>query len=522
MRNWRASNSPSFAGHGLSGLRRQCTAFGSGLLVAATLSLVAAACGRSHPAALPSVQVSPAEAADPRFAAVISYLQQQMNDNGIPGAAIGVVENGMLAFQAGVGVKEAGQPDTVQPSTLFRVASLSKMVLAATAMKLVEQGKLDLGEPVTDYIPFTLAPPFDPSTISLHALLTHTSGVPDMDPAIQCPVGLGQEAAWFAANPPAPLWAPPGAIFDYSNTGYALMGWVIESVTGETYDQAATDLILGLAGMTTATFDPAVAETADHAVGLNNPSGALPTVVEPTAIDCSVERPPAGIIASVDDYAQFAEMLMSSGGSVLAPSSVAAMETEWAQTDNYPGNVEQYGYGLYLHEGYVDRVWHEGNLPGYQSSIYMIPAQNWAVIVFFNASTGDPNAVSQFAVDTFLLPSNVEPAVVTTPASSWTQYEGTYVAPYGIYTQPDAALGTIQVSLQNSELFASWNGQTSPDGSATQLGAPTQIQLTQVAGDRFEGNFGSIGGTQDVTFFPGEDGGASSWFVTRIGVGARQ
>jgi hypothetical protein len=198
------------------------------------------------------------------------------------------------------------------------------------------------------------------------------------------------------------------------------------------------------------------------------------------------------------------------------------METEWAQTDDYPGNTEQYGYGLYLHEGYVNRVWHEGNLPGYQSSIYMVPAQNWAVIVFFNSSSGDPNNVSQFAVDTFLLPSSVKSPALTTPPSTWTRYEGTYVDPYGTYTQP-AGLGTIQVSLQGSDLFAEWNGQTPPPGSAPPqppIGLWMGTQLTQVAGDRFQGTFGS-GGTQDVTFFPG-DGGSPAWFVTRIGVGARQ
>lgn len=473
---------------------------------------------------LPSVQVSAANAADPRFAAVLSYLQQQMSTNDIPGAAIGIVQDGALAFQAGVGVKQLGEPETVQPTTLFRVASLSKMVLAATTMKLVEQGKLDLTRPVTDYVPFTVAAPFDASTISLRALLTHTAGVPDMDGTgtLQCPVGPGQEAAWFSANPPVPLWAPPGQIFDYSNMGYALMGWVIESVTGEVYDQAAADLILGPTGMTTATFDPAAAEMADHAVGLDNGSGVVPTLVEPTAIDCAVQRPPSGLIASIGDYAQFAEMIMSSGSSVLQPSSVVAMETEWAQTDDYPGNIEQYGYGLYLRELDLNIVWHEGNLPGYQSSIYMVPAQNWAVIVFLNASSGNPNDISQFAVNTFLRSSSTQGPVFTTPPSSWNRYEGTYVDPSGTYLQPDAGLGTITVSLQGSELIADWNGQTSPDGSAMLTGLFASTPLTQIAGDRFEGNFGSNGGTQDVTFFPGEDGGAAAWFVTRVGVGARQ
>ncbi|HXX67377.1 MAG TPA: serine hydrolase domain-containing protein, partial [Polyangiaceae bacterium] len=347
--------------------------------------------------------------------------------------------------------------------------------------------------------------------------LTHTSGLPDTNlEQISCPVGFGQSAAWFNTHGPVPLWTSPGSVWNYNNTGYSLMGWVIESVTGEAYEDAAANLILGPAGMSTATFDPALAMAADHAVGHEGS-----TFLEPNAFDCAVERPPAGVIASVADYAKFAEMLMSSGGSVLEPSSVTAMETPWAQTDNYPDNTEQYGYGLYLHEGYVYRVWHEGNIDGFQSSIYMVPAQNWAVVVFFNSSSGNPNVVSQFAVDTFLLPPSAKAPVVTTPPSSWTGYQGTYVDPYGIYQSPDAGLGTINVSLQGSELVADWNGQTSPDGSATPIVSFTSTQLTQVASDRFKGIFGGAG-TQDVTFFPGEDGGAAAWFVTRVGVGARQ
>jgi CubicO group peptidase (beta-lactamase class C family) len=484
-----------------------------GCVLVGTVAAAQGGCG-SGSAEPPSIQASPVALADPQFASVLSYLQGKMTADQVPGAAIAVVRDGALAFQAGIGVKQRGEPGVVQASTLFRVASLSKMVLAATAMKLVEQGKIDLSQPVTHYIPFTLRAPFDPSTISLDALLTHTSSIPDTNiEKLSCPVGFGQSAAWFALAGPVPLWSPPGSVWDYTNTEYALMGWVIESVTGRAYEDVATDLILGPAGMITATFDPAVAEAADHAVGYEGDFS-----LEPNAFDCSVERSPAGVIASVLDYAHFAEMLMSSGGSVLKPSSVVAMEAQRAQTDDYPGNTEQYGYGLYLHEGYVYRVWHSGNLEGYQTSIYMVPAQNWAVVVFYNSASGDPNDVSQFAVDTFLLPPTVKSPVLTTPMSTWTHYEGTYVDPYGIYENPSLALapllitglGTITVSLQDGGLFAQGSGPESPS-------AP--FQLTQVAGDRFQGNFN--GGLQDVTFYP-DDAGTPSWFVRGVGVGVRQ
>jgi hypothetical protein len=271
------------------------------------------------------------------------------------------------------------------------------------------------------------------------------------------------------------------------------------------YDQVATNLVLGPAGMTTATFDPAVGQAADHAVG-NNGS----TLVQPQDNDCAVERPPGGVIASVVDYAHLAEMLLSSGGSVLQPSSVAAMEAGRVPTDLRPGNTEQYGYGLYVREGYEHIVWHNGFLDGYQSSIYLVPAQSWAVVVFYNSSNGSPDAVSQDAVDTFLLPPGVTSPVLTTPSSTWSRDEGTYASTSGLYNEPSAGLGTVTVALQGNLLIA-----TSDDPS---------MPLTQVAGDTFQFPYTSPwtgGNTEDVTFWP-DDAGTPSWFATRIGVGARE
>jgi CubicO group peptidase (beta-lactamase class C family) len=470
------------------------------------LATLLVGCGSSKQAPAPGIQTSPADAADPRFAAVLSYLQSKMTADGVPGAAIAIVENGSLAFQAGVGVESLGGRMPVQATTLFRVASLSKMVLAATTMKLVEQGKVDLSQPVTSYVPFAVAPPYDASTITLDRLLTHTSGIPDGDQTSRnCPVGPGQSADWFAAQGPKPLWAPPGAVFAYSNTGYSVMGWVIESVTGKVYDQVATELVLDPAGMTEATFDPALAQAADHAVGDN-----FGTLVEPTDFDCAVRRPPAGLMASVVDYAHFAEMLLASGGSVLKPSSVAAMESGRAPTDDYPGGIEAYGYGLFVRQRDLRVVWHNGQDVGYQSSVYVVPAAGWAAIVFYNAESGDPDDISQFAVDTFLLPAGAEPTSYTTPPSTWSRYEGTYASAIGQY-DTDVSLGpTIAVTLQGDQLVATTSSSTLP--------------LTQVAGDRFQFPWKSPttgGDTQEVTFFP-DDAGTPAWFVTKIGVGARE
>ena len=354
-----------------------------------------AGCDSSGTKVLPDVHTSPDEAADPRFADVLAYMQRQMAAGSVPGGSIAVVVDGKLAFQAGVGVERSGELTPVSSTTLFRAASLSKPVLAVAALRLVETGALDLSQPITTYMPsFRLQPPFDAGDISGQQLLDHTAGIPDFDVSRSCPVGPGAMEQWFLTAGRGELWPPPGEVYGYSNQGYALAGWMIESAAGMPYEDVVTSLVFRPAGMTTATFDPEVAMAEDHADGHAVQRGKL-TISPPDAYDCEVTRPPGGVIATVVDYAHFAEMLLASGASgvsgvgasnrrVLQASSVLAMETGHADTEDLPDGGAQYGDGLVVYGDYAGQkvVSHTGLLDyGYQSSIWLVPSQGFAVHV---------------------------------------------------------------------------------------------------------------------------------------------
>jgi CubicO group peptidase (beta-lactamase class C family) len=448
---------------------------------------------------------SPDAATSPEFQSVLAFLGDQMKANDIAGASIAVVQSGKLTFSGGLGVKKEPDSDTVNATTLFTVASLSKMVLAATAMTLVEDGKLDPSRPVTDYVPLKLEAPFDASTITIHDLLTHTSGLPDLDvDTTSCPAVAGEAAKWFAANDAEPLWAPPGAVWDYCNRGYSVMGWVIEAIMGTPYWDLATSRILGPAGMTTATFDPAQALATGPAFGhVIDPVTGQTTYNPPAAVDCAVVRGPSGVMASAVDYAHFAEMLLASGGSTLKPSSVATMETRFANTDELPSAREHYGYGLFIDDDYkgLTVLRHNGSVGfGYKTSIWLVPAKGFAVIVFYNATGSEPDVVSDFALSTFLgLTSVPDPDYLTSP-STWGPYVGTYVDPYN--------LGTVDVTLTGTSLLLSSTGFGVSD-----------VALVQEAGDMFQAKIGSD--DVNLVFYPGPKGPAA-WVVTREGVAARQ
>jgi len=455
-----------------------------------TFALVSlAACTESPPTV-----VATGNANDSRFTAVLSYLQQQMMDYDIPGASIAIVDHGQLYAAAGVGTKREGETDQVEPSTLFRVASLSKLVTASTAMSLVESGELALDHPVTDYAPLGLAPGFDPSSITVADLLDHTSGIPDLSASTDC---SADRATWFAQNASEPLWTSPGEIWNYSNRGYGVAGWAIEGAAKQTYEDVAAARVFGPAGMTTATFDVNAATEGDHAVGHVHDDGGT-TFYEPDAYTCAATRPAGGVIASALDYASLAQTLLANGGAMLQPGSVAELETGYADPHDTADDRDRYGYGLYVRDGWkgLHVVRHSGEEPGYESSIWMVPDQQFAVVVMFNATGRKPSHVAERAIDEFLDVTDVAAPDNATAPSTWAAFAGDYYDPY--------VLGDVSVRFDGNALYASASAINAND-----------LVLTQVSGNEFSATL--EGKTGDLTFYP-DANGTTAWLVTREGV----
>jgi CubicO group peptidase (beta-lactamase class C family) len=437
------------------------------------------------------------------LASVLSYVEDQTGRCHVPGGAVAVVENGKLTDVASFGFTDTSHRAPVHPGTLFQTAGVSKLVVGVAALKLVEEGRIDLARPVTQYVPLTLGAGFDPSGITVQALLTHTSGLPDIDESkLSCATGPGQLGAWFAANGGGPLWTPPLAVWDYSQRGYAAAGWILESVSSQPFEDAVAERVLGPAGMTTATYDPAVALAGDHATGHDVSSSGHLSAHTLGAYDCAASRPPDGVYASVIDYAHLVEALYADGGGVLTPASVTTLETGQAVDLLYPGDA--YAYGMYAHDGYkgLHVLRAEGGMHGYEASVWMVPDRSFAVVVFYDGyntqggcSTDDTAA---FATSTYLGLTGIADEDWKTPPSTWQPYVGSYVDPY--------VLGAIDVAMNGNTLTAT----TAAYGTVT---------LTQSSATAFTGTFG--GELETVTFAPGKDGPAT-WFVTRLGVGARQ
>jgi CubicO group peptidase (beta-lactamase class C family) len=274
---------------------------------------------------LPALAAGPATLLDRELAAVVNDPAHPLS-----GLSVAAVRDGKLAYQQQFGLRRiatagSGETAPVTPATMFRIASISKMMTTFGLMKLVEEGKLELDADVGGYLGFPLRNPhFPEQAITLRQLLTHTSSLRDAagyfwgaDTAIKdvlTPGGAkyGQGAMW-ASN------AGPGAYFTYTNLNWGVIGTIMEKVTGERFDRLMKRLLLtpmGLrGGYNPSEFSPA--EVADTA-----------TLYRKRTTDTEIWNPAGPWIAQVDDYgvqapaapAGIAAYVIGSNGTLFSPT----------------------------------------------------------------------------------------------------------------------------------------------------------------------------------------------------------
>ena len=432
-----------------------------------------------------------------RYRAFADVIAAQLQASGVPGGALGIIEQGRLVFATGLGVKRAGGTDAVGVDTVFRVASTTKPMTAAMIMSLVQEGRVSLDAPVTRYLPgLRLLPPFDPAKLTLRRLLSHTAAVPDYT-EIACAEGPAALGDWFDAHPNLVLWSPPGRLWSYSNLGFSLAALVAERAAGLPYRDLVERRVLGPLGMRTATFDvDEVVATGDHAVA----HAAAPLDI--TLGRCALLEPPGYMYASVNDLARFSEALLRGGGPALRPWSLLQMALPQASTQAPPDAF--YGLGL-MTLPYKGRllVGHPGDLPGMHSSWWLVPEARFGVIMLVNGDGYDPTAAAIQAVEAFVkLDRDIPPPDWSTSPADWVRYEGHYDGrvPEGAF--PPFGLGLVTVALQGDQLILT----THDDGAS--------YRLFQAARDTF---VLLVGQTPVAVTFWRDGSGKAEYLATRAG-----
>ena len=174
-----------------------------------------------------------------------NYIPEQMKEASIIGLSVGVVSDKEVLFAKGFGLADKASGIEVTPDTIFRIASVSKIVNLVIVMKLVEEGKLDLDTDIKKYLPeLKIKSRFDSKPITIRSILTHHSGLPSdrqkgffthgqVDSLEKLVSDLDGEYTSY----------PQGFISSYSNLGHSILGRIVEKVTGSTYSNVSFLLV---------------------------------------------------------------------------------------------------------------------------------------------------------------------------------------------------------------------------------------------------------------------------------------
>jgi CubicO group peptidase (beta-lactamase class C family) len=322
--------------------------------------------------------------ADGKKEAGLEGLSKLLPSDG-EGVAIQATQAGKVLFREAFGLadREAGQLAT--PDTIFRIGSVSKQFTAVAILRLAEEGKLSLDDPLTKYFPGW--PQGD--AILLRHLLNHRSGLanytskPDFMNRVTEPVAPADLIASFRDDPPD---FPPGSKFAYCNTGYFLLGEIVARVSGLSFGDYLRTAFFEPLGMRSTGVFRNDAPPPGAAKGYSFSDDSFVPAVD---WDMSRAGGAGALYSTVGDLCLWTEALH--GGKVLKPESLALMLAVPTEGDEADG-VGQYGMGLYHSTmGGLPVIEHSGGLHGFASRLSWFPDQKLVVAVLANALPPPPD-----------------------------------------------------------------------------------------------------------------------------------
>ncbi|MCR3956272.1 MAG: beta-lactamase family protein [Gudongella sp.] len=319
-------------------------------------------------------------------------VPEMMDHYEIPGASIGIIEAGELRWKGFYGYADIEGEREITEDTYFRVESISKSVTAWGVMKLVEDGMIDLDEPITKYIREWSFPEsrFSYDTITTRHLLTHTSGMPLGDFLDRySPEGEVPSLEESLGTKAIPM-AEPGKGFTYSNTGYNLLELLVEEVTGRDFAEYMKEKVLGPLGMDNSTYDWG-----------DLPEGSVPTGydMEGTPVESYVypEKASGGMFATLEDVAAFmiAGMGEEYGGgkNVLTSKSLDQLYRPAVESIGIYGLVfDGYGMGYYLEDlsNGQRSVANGGQGGGVMTYFHYVPETGEGIVILTNSQRSWP------------------------------------------------------------------------------------------------------------------------------------
>jgi CubicO group peptidase (beta-lactamase class C family) len=339
----------------------------------------------------------------------IASLFSKITSANDPGCAVLVRKGGRTLFERGYGVRDLRTHAKIDPNTNFRLASVSKQFTAMAIMLLVRDGKLHYDDALTNFYPDF---PSYGRHITIKHLLTHTSGLLDYENLME-----QQGAAWSPTHQihddevldllkqQTRGKFAPGTSWDYSNSGYVLLGLIASKVSGKPFEQVMRDKIFNPLKMShTLAFVNGRNTVPGRAYGYTTQGDEF---VETDQSATSATLGDGGVYSNLTDLAKWDEALKrytllseNEMRQALTPVTLSnGSQPHWPLTpgeDNLdPGKPVSYGFGWFLdpYRGY-SRMWHWGSTSGFRTAIERFPAQGVTVVVLCNRTDLDAAALA--------------------------------------------------------------------------------------------------------------------------------
>lgn len=354
-----------------------------------------------------------------------AFVLNLMRETKTPGMCIGIVKGEKPIYTKAFGVRDLKQILPMTPDTLFGIGSISKSFAALAIMQLVEKGNINLQEPVKNYIDFKLGNDKDP--IQIHHLLSHSTGISDLDTGAiveyrtdqlaetVVPIANWDEFLHFINGANKQIAAPPGKLYMYSNDMYSLLGYIVEKISGMKFGEYVKKNIFEPLGMKRSTYEFKTME--NIVTGYNMSPDALKLLEVPHPYH-EMKYGRGGIFSSINDMQKYLIMLLNKGTNPLNNTQIlssSSLEKMWKPHIKIPEETsygQAYGYGWSVNSGFLgyNLIAHGGSIGTTGGFIALIPEKQLGIIIGQN---GTPQVCGQIARGILgtLLGKNINDAV---------------------------------------------------------------------------------------------------------------
>ena len=315
-----------------------------------------------------------------------SLLQEKYPDNA-PGATFLISKNGSVIYKKAFGFANLELNAPMKTNNVFKIGSLTKQFTAISILMLMEKGKLNLDDEITKFIPDY---PTNGNKITIHHLLTHTSGIKDYTKvkglnAIAQKDLTPLELIDFSKNEPIDF--VPGEKYKYNNSGYVILGYIIEKVTGQPYADFIEERIFKKLEMTTSQY------ASQREVIQNRASGyqKKDSYINRMDFSLTLAYSAGGLMSTVDDMFKWQEAIKN--------NILVSKETTEKAFTNYTlnnGEHTNYGYGWHIKTINNNQIFeHGGSLWGFKSMGVYLPDLDIYVIGLTNCLCNSPTKVTR-------------------------------------------------------------------------------------------------------------------------------